>query len=71
MLTCGIRDTLGFCSLNDETGTREGMSVDLCRAVAATVIGEFKHCAGIGVVFTYARAFALTIWLGNAHRLRS
>ena len=42
VLRCGIHkyDSRGFISFNNETNTREGFEVDLCKAVAAASLGS-------------------------------
>jgi len=42
VLRCGIHkyDSRGFISFNNETNTREGFEVDLCKAVAAAALGS-------------------------------
>ncbi|KAL7548509.1 hypothetical protein ACHAWF_011788 [Thalassiosira exigua] len=40
ILRCGVPDNkVGFSSIDAATGEREGMSVDLCKAIAAAVLG--------------------------------
>ena len=43
VLNCGTdNSTPGFGYLNTKTGQLEGIDVDLCRAVAAAVLGDAK-----------------------------
>jgi len=51
-LRCGVPGDNGFSGLNNTTGEREGMVVDLCKAVAAYVLGSEYRTELIVVDYT-------------------
>ena len=50
VLRCGIiPEGNGFSRVNDETGVREGIEIDFCKAIAAASLGENSRYEFIGV----------------------